>query len=69
MKKMTVEDLTRNGVRVIRRRFFDKKGQLLGSTVEANCDCYGLENRMHTTQWCTRIPKGEPSGSNREEVE
>ena len=54
MKKMTVEDLSKNGVRVTRKRFFDEKGQLLGSVVEADCGCHGL-NKTHTTIHCPRL--------------
>ena len=55
-EEMTVEDLSKNGVRVIRRRFFNEKGQLLGSVVEADCGCYG-GSRPHTTMACPQLKK------------
>jgi len=55
---ITVEDLSKNGVRVIRRRFFDKQGNLLGSTVEADCGCLG-QNKTHTTIRCPQLEAAE----------
>jgi len=57
-KKMITDNLSKNGVRVIRRRFYDEQGQLLGSTVEADCGCHGL-NKTHTTIHCPRLEAAE----------
>ena len=64
-EKMVIENLSKNGVRVIRRRFYDEQGQITGSTVEADCGCFGLDNRAHTRQRCPRMPKVEPLGRTR----
>jgi hypothetical protein len=56
-----IEDLSKNGVRVIRTRDFDKKGVLIGSVVEADCNCFG-GNRPHSSIYCPRLikPQSEP---------
>ena len=64
-KKMITENLSKNGVRVIRRRFYDEQGQITGSTVEADCGCFGLDNRTHTSQWCPQLAMIESSGRTR----
>jgi hypothetical protein len=46
---MNVVNQTKNGVHVIVRRFQD------GSTVEAECSCYGIEFRTHSTDVCPII--------------
>lgn len=47
---MTCEDQSANGVRVIVIRF--PSG---GTTVEADCQCFGLPWRVHSTPSCPRL--------------
>jgi len=51
--KVEKEDQTRNGVKVIVHRFYDRKG-LSGTTVEADCQCFG-GNRTHSNPNCPRL--------------
>jgi hypothetical protein len=41
-----VEDQSKNGVRVVVRRYPD------GTTVEASCDCFGTDFRTHSNTGC-----------------
>lgn len=52
--KVEKVDQSKNGVKVIVRRFFDKKG-LVGTTVETDCQCFGFEFRAHSTMFCPRL--------------
>lgn len=47
--KFTVEDQSRNGVRVIVRRFKH------GTTVEADCQCFGSPMRAHSRADCPNL--------------
>lgn len=51
--KVEKEDQSKNGVKVIVHRFYDRKG-LVGTTVEADCKCFG-GNRAHSSPDCPRI--------------
>jgi len=46
-----IEIQTRNGVKVKVIRTYDALG-LVGSVVEADCNCFGLPFRMHSNQTC-----------------
>ncbi len=43
---VSVEDQSKNGVRVIVTRFHD------GTVVDASCSCFGSEHRVHSTSSC-----------------
>lgn len=55
MSHVTHHETTRNGVRVKVVRFWDARGESLGSTVEADCLCLGMPFRVHTTENCPAL--------------
>ena len=56
MKKSIKIDQSKNGVRVIKTQFFNKKGHLIGSIIDADCGCYGL-SRHHTSTQCPALKR------------
>jgi len=45
------QDQSRNGVKVVVTKYFDKKGPS-GSRVEASCSCFGSPHRVHDDPYC-----------------
>ena len=45
-------DQSKNGVRVIVTRYPGK-----GSTVEADCECFGIVGRVHSNSFCPLLKK------------
>jgi len=45
-------DQSKNGVKVIVTRYPDR-----GSVVETDCECFGIEGRTHSNQFCTLLRK------------
>jgi hypothetical protein len=59
----TTVDHSQNGVKVISHKFFDNKGELLGSTVESDCQCFGMTFRTHTNPNCPLLKTQRESRS------
>ena len=62
MSHVTYHETRRNGVKIKVTEFRDAHGESLGRTVEADCLCYGLPFRTHSTENCparvqSSIPK------------
>ena len=55
MSHVTRHETTRNGVRVKVVRFWGARGESLESTVEADCSCYGVPFRTHSTENCPAL--------------
>lgn len=47
MREYTIEDQSRNGVKVIVYKFNNGN-----TTVEADCNCFGYSFRLHSNQYC-----------------
>lgn len=45
-------DQSQNGVKVIVHRFYDENGEFEGTTVEADCQCFGTFFRAHSNPSC-----------------
>lgn len=55
MAHVTHRETLRNGVRVKVTQFRDAHGASLGRTVEADCLCYGVPFRTHSTENCPAL--------------
>lgn len=51
MQRRTIEDRTRNGVRVRVEKVSDEHGPV-GRVVLADCQCFGHPLRVHSTEFC-----------------
>lgn len=49
---VVTEDRSRNGVRFIVTTHYDALGEKTGTTVDASCDCYGSDFRIHSDSDC-----------------
>ena len=51
---------SKNGVKVVKTLHFDNKtGEKIGSTVEADCMCFGNPKRTHSNPLCPLIENTE----------
>lgn len=60
-RKIVVEDQSRSGVKVKKTSFYGADGILDGTTVEADCGCFGYR-RCHTNQHCPALKKARTDG-------
>jgi hypothetical protein len=56
VKRIEREDQSRNGVKVIVTRFRDNLG-VSGTTVEADCNCFGHPMRACSSSQCPMLTK------------
>lgn len=57
-QRYRIERTKKNGVRVKITHWFDEQGSL-GRVVEADCDCYGNDRRLHSSCACPNLRRQE----------